>query len=323
MIDVLNPRIWLKAFWGFDPSEEGYLGFSLTGNRASFVASAQPGDLVLIYGATSSNTKLDERKQALGFLQVDLDLIKDTDRLSPLALKRKAISDYADRWTFAVPVRRAWKVTRPVQVRQVAPETYVQNRARVLASRGEMLTLDEALRALDLPVSEVSVFGEPPIAEDPTDEISLAKRFRPSRGLRPVYGDRESEYLDGDTFLYMLEAQGNMSALLGRDFGTIKGMVVVKVGFSNDPTRRCEEHNSTLPPTGTLKWKLVYKSKAFPDGDTAKRAEDALKANLEREAESLGGEFFFGDPGKMLTVFMGTPGVANVIRSMAMSRKRV
>ena len=188
MIDIENPRVWLKAFWGFDPTEEGYLGFSLNGNRESFIAAARPGDLVLIYGASSNNTNLDDRKQALGFLQVDLERVRDVDRLSTFALNRKAASDYADRWTYAVPVRRAWKVNTPIQVRQIAPETYVHNRARVSASRGKLLTETEALRALELPVSEVSVFGQPPIVGDEAAELSFYQRFRPSRGI-----DRNSD----------------------------------------------------------------------------------------------------------------------------------
>lgn len=31
-------RIWLKAFWGFDPAEDGYLGFTLASDRDRLIA---------------------------------------------------------------------------------------------------------------------------------------------------------------------------------------------------------------------------------------------------------------------------------------------
>ena len=111
--------------------------------------------------------------------------------------------------------------------------------------------------------------------------------------------------------------------MLGRDHKDLAGKVVVKIGFSNDPARRCEEHNSALPPAGSLKWKLTFRSKAFPDGGKAKLAEDDLKARFDTAFESLGGEFFLGDPRKMLTAFMAMPGIANIVRSTVMSRKKL
>src|SRR5579872_3719339 len=44
-------RVWLKAFWGFDPASDGYLGFTRPADRDRFITLWQPGDLVLIYGA--------------------------------------------------------------------------------------------------------------------------------------------------------------------------------------------------------------------------------------------------------------------------------
>ena len=60
--------MWLKAFWGFDPANDGYLGFTRPGDRDRFLEAALPGDLVLIYGADSPETDSQDRRQALGFL---------------------------------------------------------------------------------------------------------------------------------------------------------------------------------------------------------------------------------------------------------------
>jgi hypothetical protein len=45
---VTKRRVWLRAFWGFSPEDEGYLGFTHEGNRARFLREYQDGDLVLI-----------------------------------------------------------------------------------------------------------------------------------------------------------------------------------------------------------------------------------------------------------------------------------
>ena len=54
-----TPRVWLKAFWGFDPKDEGYLRFTRPGDRGHFLAEARPGDLVLIYGALTVSSTAD------------------------------------------------------------------------------------------------------------------------------------------------------------------------------------------------------------------------------------------------------------------------
>ena len=87
-----------------------------------------------------------------------------------------------------------------------------------------------------------------------------------------------------------------MPALLDRDPQLLKGKSLVKVGFSNTPARRCDEHNAALPPAAKFKWKLAAKSaRAFVDGAAAKAGEDYLKSAFDQHFESLGGEFFLGD----------------------------
>jgi hypothetical protein len=107
----------------------------------------------------------------------------------------------------------------------------------------------------------------------------------------------------------MLRAEGCVPAILGRDPGELRSKSLVKIGFSNFPDRRCAEHNSTLPPASKFRWKLILKSRAFPDGAAAKAGEDRLKAAFDSQFESLGGEFFLGDLATMETQFVLVPGV--------------
>ena len=163
---------------------------------------------------------------------------------------------------------------------------------------------EEAANCLKLPVTPVNVFGEPSIADEALAEFSLEFIFKPSRGVTPTFGTRTSEFDDGDHYLYMLEMQGDAASLLGRSATATKDKVIVKVGFSRDPTRRRDEHNATLPPAGRLRWKLKFKSQAFIDGQAGKNAEDAMKDDFAKRFESLGGEFFLGNETDLTSAFV-------------------
>jgi hypothetical protein len=298
------PRIWLKAFWGFDQGNEGYLGFTRLGDRDRFLEEAQFGDLVLIYGADAPETDAADRRQALGFLEIEPVPITDRERISAEGLRRKIENGWTHRWTFAVPVKRAWRVNRRIEVKHLAPVTCTHARARVIASRGELMTPEESLNSLQLPVSPVNVFGQEPVTADQQPEFTLQSVFRPSRGINPAFGGRRSEYEDGEHFLYMLQIDGDIGALLGRPAAMLNDKIVVKVGFSRDPTRRRDEHNAALPPAGRFRWSLKFKSMAFVDGQAAKEAEDAMKAQFARRFESLGGEFILGREAELESAFI-------------------
>lgn len=296
-------RVWLKAFWGFDPANDGYVGFTRPSDRARLIAEWQPGDLILIYGADAKETEAENRRQALGFLEIDPVPVTDVERSSAEGIQRKRDMDCADRWTNAVPVRRAWQVTRRIEVKHLAPDTYTARYARLIASRGEVLAPQESAAALQLPVIPVSVFGEPEIAVADAIEMRMANAFQPSRGFNPSHGERVANYEDGDTFLYMLTYVGCVPTLLGRERFAVGGRIAVKIGISNDPRGRCEQVNSGFPPAAACRWKVELKSKAFPKAADAKVAEDGLKAVLAQRAESLGGEFFLGDPNVLHSAF--------------------
>jgi len=295
-------RVWLKAFWGFDPGGDGYLGFTKPGARARLVKEWQPGDLVLIYGAAAAETARRDRRQALGFLEIEPVEVTDVERMSPLGLQRKIDMGCQDRWTHAVPVRRAWRVERRIEVDHIAPDTHTPNMARVIASQGVLLQPRETAAALELPVRPVNVFGEPPV-ETNVPEAEMRRLFRPSRGLPPSFGTRESEYTDGEAYLYMHLFDGEVAAFLGRDRNALRGKILVKVGYSNDTARRCVELNAGFPPGAVSQWKALLTSRAFPSATDAKAAEDALKADCAGRCESLGGEFFLGDRTQLEAAF--------------------
>jgi hypothetical protein len=233
MPDDQIPRVWLKAFWGFDPANEGYLGFTKPGDRRRFLEEANDKDLVLIYGADAAETASEDRRQALGFLEIERIPITDRERMSQAGLQRKLSHGWVNRWTNAVPVRRAWRVNRRIEVKHLAPITYRHDRARVIASRGELLTSVEAAKALKLPVSQVNVFGEPPLALD-ASEFQLESVFHSSRGIPPTFGPRAFNVEDGEHFLYMLQLEGRVSALINRSSDSLLNKVVVMRSCKED-----------------------------------------------------------------------------------------
>ncbi|MCV3765100.1 hypothetical protein [Rhizobium sp. TRM95796] len=53
-----KPRsIRLRSFYGFNPEEDGYIGWSEETARDRMLGQIVDGDLFLIYGATSSETR--------------------------------------------------------------------------------------------------------------------------------------------------------------------------------------------------------------------------------------------------------------------------
>ena len=156
-IDSLVRNVWIKAFWGFDPTNGGYIGFTRESDRDRLIREATAEDLILIYGSDSAETDSENRRQALGFLQIDPTPIMKHERQSEIDRLRNVERGTEDRWTFAVPVKRAWQVTRKIEIKHLAPITYTSSHARITASQGKMLTPQEAETVLQLPVKELGV----------------------------------------------------------------------------------------------------------------------------------------------------------------------
>jgi len=293
------PRVWITSFWGFDPENEGYLGFTVEGNRRWFLENWREGDLILIYGADAPKTAPEQRHQALGFLEIEPTLIKDTDRMSSIGVQRKIDNDWEDRWTFAMPVVRAAAITRRISIDHIASKTLTPAYARIIASRGTLLTPEEAQRALSLPVRSLNVYGQPPLTGQ-----QLEIEFKPSKGINPTFGDFILTRSDGEHFLYAFVLDCDVARMLNRRPFDVRDKLIVKVGYSNDPKRRRADHNDTLPPAMHIEWKSAFVSRAFPTGQSAKDAEDGLKAHMDQIAESLGGEFFLCTRSELQTAFI-------------------
>lgn len=171
------PVIWLRSFFGFSPAEDGYIGWTQEANRQHVMSKAATGDLMMIYGAGSASTSSSDILRVLGFLQIEITPIRDIDKASEKGMQRKRDNGWENRWTYALPVRRAWRATQTTRLDQIAFRTYRPEKGQSIAAWSAALDPDEVEKALSLRVTEVPVFGEPPLHAEFVDR-PLGEAFR-------------------------------------------------------------------------------------------------------------------------------------------------
>lgn len=322
-IEFQDRRIWVRAFYGFDPEHDGLIGFTLEKNRTTMMGKMRNGDLVLIYGAVDSLTETDLQRQALGLLEIKLEECVDQERMSPSSIHRRKERGFEDRWNYGIKVSRAWRVTNRVHIKTIAPESYRGIYRFDRTTRAKLLEPDEHRWALTHHVRQVNVYGEEPIDADDLESGTLEQVLLPSKGIPPVFGDRSSKLLDGENHVYMMMFTGGAEFLLGRS-AVHADKALIKVGRSNDPIRRLSEINVGFPERSTERWKLAN-TQSFSDGKTAHQVEDQIKAGFRESFLSQGGEFFTGDLKTMQSRFqnfcisnmphiLGAPGKAKGVK---------
>lgn len=306
-----KPRsIRLRSFYGFSPEEDGYLGWSDEAARDRMLELIEDDDLFLIYGAASAETSKGERHRVLGFLQVERRAIRDIDKASATGLKRKRDNGWTEKWCYAIPAVRAWRVDEPMLLETVAPVTYRPVAGQAIAVWSPELTPPEIDLALKVKVTEVSVFGEPSIPETALTRGPLAEAFRPSRAFPGSFGERTSIYEDGPTCLYLARFEGDAFALLGLPRQQFEKAALIKIGVSNDVKRRLDELNSGFPPAAMGRWKIEVKSEPYEGMAAAEAAEQVFKDAAAKHLQSLGREFFRGDWTTAISLFASIPGVS-------------
>lgn len=306
-----RPRqVWLRPFYGFNPEEAGYIGWTEEGPRDRMLGLIQDGDLFMIYGASTAETARHHRNRILGFLQVQRAAIKDADKSSPTAIAEKTVKGWQNKWTFAMPVVRAWRVDEPVLLETIAPKTYRPEAGQAIAVWNPPLMPEEIDLALKIYVTEVRVYGEPEIPETAPRHVRFAQAFRPSRAFPGSFGERTAIYEDGPTYLYLARFEGDGLALMGLPRSQFDKKALVKIGVSNDKVRRLSELNAGFPPASVGKWTMGLVSELFEGRQAAEAAEQAFKDKAEKQLQSLGGEFFRGEWADAQLIFAAIPGVA-------------
>jgi hypothetical protein len=307
---VKLPRIWLRSFYWFSPEEDGFIGWTSSGRRDRMLALVEDGDLFMIYGAASSETQISSRNKILGFLQIEKKAILDTEKASETSKKIKRDKGWEQKWTYALPVVRAWRADESILLERIATETYQAEQGQAIASWSPPLNADEVERALRIKVTEVNVFGEPPLTNPIITNTPIEKAFEPSRGFPASFGKRAFVREDGPVILYLARFENDGFALLGRPKPHNDKSVLMKIGISKDLDRRCKELNSGFPPASTRNWFMALQSVPYINYLEAEAAEQSFKNEASKKLQSQGGEFFFGDWTKAETIFALIPGVS-------------
>lgn len=107
------------------------------------------------------------------------------------------------------------------------------------------------------------------------------------RGPPPTVGAHSVVREDGPTELYIMTLEGPVGAI----FPTMgEGLIPVKLGMSNDPTRRLAELNFGFPPGSSIQWRL-RRTRTYPSGQEAFAAEGEILEALRLGEQWIGGEF--------------------------------
>lgn len=301
--------MWMRSFYGFGPEEDGYAGWSQESGRDHILKTIKDGDLLMIYGAGSKETEKSLRSYVLGFLQVDAKPIRDYEKASKASLEKKAKMGWADKWTYAIPVRRAWRCDEKLMIRTIAFRTYRPEAGQALGVWGAALDEDEIEKALKIKVTEVNVYGEPPVSDGALNRQPFATEFSPSRVFPGSFGTHTVTKSDGATFLVLARFEGDGHALLGKTpmFGS--KAVAMKIGVASNVAARIGQLNSGIPPAAKGRW-VAYMQAELPDRKSAEDVEQKFKDMSHGRLESLGGEFFWGAETQAMTMFCSLPGVA-------------
>jgi hypothetical protein len=164
-----------RAFYQFGPEDDGYIGWTEEGPRDRMLGLIEDGDLFVIYGASSAETEKSHRNRVLGFLQVEARAIKDVDKASTGGMQRKRANGWQDKWTYAIPVVRAWRSNESILLERIAPKTYRPEAGQAIAVWNPPLLPEEVEMALKIKVREVSVFGEPIVVTTGSDNSPLGQ----------------------------------------------------------------------------------------------------------------------------------------------------
>ena len=301
-------NMWIRAFYGFDPELDGYVGWTRESGQARALRELNDGDLMMIYGAAVGNTKKSMRSHILGFVEIEARPIRDHEKASDASLRAKRERGNGEKWTYGLPVRRAWRALDKMSIERIAPETYNKNAGQGIGVWGRALSPAEIETALKIKVTEVNVFGEKPVGESGLADAPFKEEFFPSKAFPGSSGERTSTYTDGETFLYLAKFDGDGAALLGRAKTFSSKSVALKIGVSNDPASRSDQLNAGIPPAAKGRWRIELQA-PFADRKAAEAAEQIFR-DKSAGLESLGGEFFWGDRMDAVLLFSSIPGVS-------------
>ena len=299
-----SSSVWLTGFWGFQPEEEGILGYTIERDRDRFFEQISHQQLVCIYGSASPETNNKDVHQLLGIIEVERTPIDSWEKMSDKSRRRNVELGRQDKWRFAMPVKRVWRTKHTLDIGQVFPQSYDPNNGRNIARFGTWLTAKESQWLLeDVPFTQVNVFGEPPITDANHPAQSMEKLLTPATGIFGKFGKREFEIHDKKHHLYLAQFQKSPDLLVGKNLE--REQILVKIGISGNLKNRIKALNMSFPETTEIKWEII-RTAEFPNRAFAAENETRFKKlAVERYGgKSLGREYFVINEDKVEQLFI-------------------
>lgn len=286
---VQPPTIFVTGMWGFDPTHDGYVGFTSKKTRDRLLDEYRAGDLVVVVGQSSQFTAPGDVGRMLGLVELVPSAILDEERVSPEGYAAKVKRWGVEKWRYALPISKAWFFRLGVKANMVLPDTYTTANARAIGKSFKELSDGERDRVMGLPVHAVGVYGQPewrPDEEGGTQSVANATR----RGPKPWFGTAEHTTSDGETTVYVMKLTGEADALFPERHLKGTKRVVIKVGRSSDVGRRRAELNFGFAKSAAVSWEVAL-AQRFATAAEAHNAEQATIDRLVSQKASLGGEF--------------------------------
>jgi hypothetical protein len=282
--------VLLTAFWGFSPETWGCIGFTSETDQRRFMQRYSERCYVAVYVTKSVKSPFAGR--VAGIYELGRRTGKRDDFVE-LTSRHTGIN--SGKWLHSIKATRAWAFVDPLNVEEAAPRTYTTGRARHLGARGDWLKPDEIESLLSREVIERHVFGGDIIPATPPEPLAIA--IRPSKAGPVSQSPFLVQEAEGPKHLYVLQMTGEVCHMLGCQREDVAGKSIVKVGFSWQPESRRLAFMKALP-YGAFSWQVAKQTSIpVPNSTIARRGEDAIKAHLDQNGRSLGGEFFLAEPG--------------------------
>lgn len=286
--------VMLTSFWGWSPETWGTVGFTAEGRRDTIVAeSTDPFIMVIYVTKTARGASADIKGMITGFYLVSHIAGHRNDFTDPSHFDREP-----EKWQHSLKAIRAFDFLPEYRLHIDDFDPSASDRARAIASSGEILptNLIEKLKAL--PVMEVPVFdGYGQL------DAGLQIHARPRHMVRAGPANRSGymvsgEPLDTEKELYALALEGDTDTFLGEPAG---GRRIFKIGLSISPQSRLAALQKALP-NGTYRWTIHRSTRKdrhdpYPCFEAAEAGETAMKQMLAQQVLThntkwLGGEFY-------------------------------
>lgn len=280
------PKVFIKKVWGYHPASWPVLGFGKTAGANKLNREYNTGDWVALVGTKNDPTPKNEQGRLLGLIKVTNIILDDIEGLLNdlnTDLDHHCFNkNGAFKWPVGFPYLEAYRFENHPLTSDVLPD-HNPNNGRAEAAYGMLLDQDSAQRILSLPKTE-EIF---PISKLIEKDLKLKELLTGRSGPVPAIGARESEYSDGENFVYIFH---------------IKGKQFYKVGRSNDIHRRLDEFNSSPHARFTNLPLELFQAQPLPDANTAHKVEQSIHAKLDKYA--VGNECFSKAPEKIMMTIL-------------------